>query len=118
MSAPPKPEFRVVLVAVGRTITNDAAHSKSKIALLEDRKLVLIYADGNRAARRVYDLLDDPIVASFNGENAIFRTTEGDVRFNKASCNCGMGVVAYAGITEDGREILTSVRPPDWVSGL
>ena len=116
MGAPAKPEFRVVLVAPGRAITPQGAMSKVKLVLLEDQKLVLIYANAqNQPAREMYDITS----ASFSGDNAKFITQGGqEVVFTKASCNCGMGVVAYAGITADGREILTKVRPPEWVTGL
>lgn len=118
MSAPAKPEFRVVLTAAGRAITPDGgALSKAKIFLLEDKRLVVVHPDesGRRATRSEFELES----ASFSNKNARFTTTDGrTVQFLKANCNCGMGVVAHAGITDDGREILTKVRPPDWVTGL
>lgn len=115
MSAPPKPEFRVIMTAVGRATTPTGARSKSKIYLLEDNKLVLVYANGSETVREEYAVS----AASFRNGNARFDiATGGSIMFAKASCNCGMGNVAYAGITADGYEARRSVRPPEWVTGL
>lgn len=115
MSAPPKPEFRVVMTAVGRATTPNGARSKSKIYLLEDHRLVVAYADGKNVVHEEYSISE----ASFRNGNARFElATGGSIMFAKASCNCGMGNVAYAGITVDGYELRRSVRPPEWVTGL
>lgn len=115
MNAPAKPEFRIVMTAAGRAITPAGARSKAKIFLLEDQRLILIHAEGSRPVRTEYEITS----ASFSNKNAVFHLAAGGtVSFTKAPCNCGMGVVAHAGITEDRREILVSVRPPEWVSGL
>lgn len=117
LGAPPKPEFRVILAAVGRTVSSAGAMSKTKIFLLEDRQLVVIYPNAQNQAARTFHSLES---AEFSTSgNAAFYTDTGEkITFFKADCNCGMGVVGYAGITEDGREILTKVRPPEWVVGL
>ena len=115
LQAPMKPEYRVVLTAVGRAITPAGARSKSKIYLLEDKRLVVVYANGSAAEREEFVLES----ASFSGKNAKFTTADGrDIHFTKAPCNCGMGVVAHAAITPDNFENRVSVRPPEWVTGL
>lgn len=115
LQAPMKPEYRVVLTAVGRAITPTGARSKAKIYLLEDRKLVVVYANGSTAEREEFELTS----ASFAGKNAKFTTVnDSEIHFTKAPCNCGMGVVAHAAITPDNFEARVSVRPPEWVTGL
>ncbi len=115
MSAPAREEFFVVMAAVGRTITSSAARSKSKVYLLEDKRLVVLWSNDRRVVRDYYDVES----ASFHGDSASFQLAGGGViRFERAECDCGMGAVSYSTLTDAGREIIRRVRPPEWVEGL
>lgn len=119
LTAPPKPEYRFILVAYGTASIDDGSLNavRAKLWLLEDREVILLvnHASNRRAVVEGAWLADTVAIAGLQIE--ILLKDGRIIEFDRADCNCGAGPVAYAGPNPDEtRWTGIPVRPPDWVT--
>lgn len=119
LTAPPKPEYRFILQAVGAITLDDGSLNlpRAKAWLLEDREVIVLVNHPSTGRATVEDTWLAARV-EIAGHRIEIELDDGrTLAIDAASCNCGFGAIAYAGPNPDEiRWTGVPVRPPDWVT--
>ena len=115
--SPPREEIFTVLTLVGRASLPDGRDfRKSRLWVLEDRRVVLVVpgeTSGTVERLELGQAVELQLTDRRSQEHKVIFGDLSEMNFRPARCNCGMGVVGSASITDDPWE-LVKVRRPDW----